>query len=421
MAGTSCAGTPVANKGTGGIEGTVTDLDSKPVAGMRVGIVSGTTSFPEMAPETNEEGYYQIGSVPPGTFEVAVHDREGNRIGLESVVVRSGETSTLNFTISTGEITEQEAVEEEITEHEEIENMVLIPAGNFLMGRDEDRGWSAMGVPEMFGDELPIHAVYVEAFYIDKYEVTNRQFKEFVDTTGYVTDAERHGSSETIVPADEAQIPFQGTDIGWISGEGVTWRTPEGQHSTIEELMDHPVVHVSWNDANAYAQWVGKRLPTEAEWEKAAGGGAMTTWFWSDELNIDDGVVSVAIDSAGKYANFYGEHRLDIVYPKEACDGYDRTAPVGSLQPNGYGLYDTAGNVFEWVSDWYQYDYFTNSQVNNPKGPESGDYLGGQVTKVIKGGGWYLCECYLRPANREPGEIERHDSGLGFRLALDAK
>ena len=108
VTGTSCAGTPVANNGTGDIEGTITDLDSKPVAGIRVGIVSGTTGFPEMAPETNEEGYYQSGSVPPGTFEVAVHDREGNRIGLESVVVRSGETSTLNFTVSTGKITDDQ-------------------------------------------------------------------------------------------------------------------------------------------------------------------------------------------------------------------------------------------------------------------------------------------------------------------------
>ena len=311
--------------------------------------------------------------------------------------------------------------------------MVLIPAGNFLMGRDEDRGWSAMGDPVMFGDELPLHEVYVDAFYIDKYEVTNRQFKEFVDTTGYVTDAERLGGSEAIVLADEALTPenikiMPGTNIGLIWGEGVTWRTPEGQLSSIEELMDHPVVHVSWNDANAYAQWVGKRLPTEAEWEKAASGGAMTNWFWSDELNIwfDEGIVAgvdVDIDSAGKYANYYGEHRKDIVYPKEVCDGYDKTAPVGSLQPNGYGLYDTAGNVFEWVSDWYQYDYFTNSPVNNPKGPESGDDYWGLVTKVVKGGGWYLCECYLRPANREPAwrGIMGSEGGLGFRLAVDAK
>jgi formylglycine-generating enzyme required for sulfatase activity len=299
-----------------------------------------------------------------------------------------------------------------------------------------------MGDPVMFGDELPLHEVYVDAFYIDKYEVTNRQFKEFVDTTGYVTDAERFGSGCAIVPADEALMlenidndtiipepdPIPGTDIVMIWGVGVTWRTPEGQHSTIEELMDHPVVHVSWNDANAYAQWVGKRLPTEAEWEKAASGGAMTNWFWSDELNIwvDEEMVArvdvdVDIDHTGKYANFYGEHRKDVVYPKEYCDGYYGTAPVGSLQPNGYGLYDTAGNVFEWVSDWYQYDYFTNSPVNNPKGPESGDDLWGQVTKVNKGGGWHLCECYLRPANRDTGGLMYSNGGLGFRLALDAK
>jgi sulfatase modifying factor 1 len=284
------------------------------------------------------------------------------------------------------------------------ENMVLIPAGNFLMGREDREGWTPMAAPEMFDDELPPHEVYVDAFYIDQYEVTNRQFKEFVDATGYVTDAERHGGSDVIVPVGEAGTPIQGTDIGWKWVNGATWRAPEGPGSSIDELMDYPVVHVSWDDANAYASWVGKRLPTEAEWEKAARGGTITNWFWSDGL-----------DSAGEYANFYGEHRTDYVYPQEALDDYYGIAPVGSLQPNSYGLYDTAGNVFEWVSDWYQYDYFSHSPVNNPEGSESGD------GRVIKGGGWYLCECYLRPANREPGEIARHDHGLGFRLALDAE
>jgi len=272
------------------------------------------------------------------------------------------------------------------------------------MGREDREGWSPMVAPEMFNDELPPHEVRVDAFYIDKYEVTNRQFREFVDATGYITDAERHGVSEVIVPVDQADTPILGTDIGWKSIKGATWRTPEGPGSSIDQLMAYPVVHVSWNDANAYAEWVGKRLPTEAEWERAARGGSGTNWFWSDEL-----------DSVGKYANLYGEHRRDYVYSEEALDGYYKTAPVGSLQPNGYGLYDTAGNVSEWVSDWYQYDYFSNSPVDNPKGPEGGDY------KVVKGGVWYLCECYLRPANREPGEIVRHDHGLGFRLALDAK
>jgi len=282
------------------------------------------------------------------------------------------------------------------------ENMVLIPAGTFLMGREDREGWSPMGAPELFNDELPAHEVYVDTFYIDKYEVTNRQFKEFVDSTGYTTDAEKDGGSMVMVPADQTDEPIKGTDIGWKWVEEAAWHAPEGPGSNIDNLMDHPVVHVSWNDANAYAEWTGKRLPTEAEWEKAARGGSDTNWFWSDE-----------IDSAGKYANFYGEHRKDYTYPKEAYDGYEKTAPVGSLQPNNYSLYDTAGNVYEWVSDWYQYDYFSNSPPNNPKGPTTGE------GKVIKGGGWYLCECFIRPANREPRDTNHHDHGLGFRLALD--
>lgn len=284
------------------------------------------------------------------------------------------------------------------------ENMVLIPAGSFLMGREDREGWTPMAAPEIFNDELPPHEVYVDAFYIDKYEVTNRQFMEFVNATNYVTDAERHGSSMVVVPIDQTDDPLLGTDIGFKLVDGATWRTPEGPGSSIENLMDYPVVQVSWNDASAYAKWVGKRLPTEAEWEKAARGGSNTNWFWSDHL-----------DQAGRYQNIYGEHRLDYTYPPEVYDGYDETAPVGSLQPNGYGLYDTAGNVFEWVQDWYQYDYFSNSPQGNPTGPENGEF------KVTKGGGWYLCECYTRPANREGGSVSDHNQGLGFRLALDAE
>lgn len=282
-------------------------------------------------------------------------------------------------------------------------NMMLIPAGTFLMGREQREGWSPMAAPEIFNDELPPHEVYVDAFYIDKYEVTNRQFKEFVDAAGYVTDAEKGGDSNVLVPAEQADTPILGTDIGWKVVAGATWRTPEGPNSSIENLMDYPVVHVSWNDANAYAKWVGKRLLTEAEWEKAARGGTETNWFWGDELG-----------SAGKYANLYGEHRKDYNYSPEVYDGFSKTAPVGSLQPNNYGLYDTAGNVFEWISDWYQYDYFSNSPKNNPQGPTSGE------GRVIKGGSWYFCECYLRPANRQQLDALDRNHGLGFRLALDA-
>ena len=284
------------------------------------------------------------------------------------------------------------------------EGMVLIPAGAFTMGREDREGWSPMADPSLFNDELPSHEVYVDSFYMGKYEVTNRQFKEFVDATGYVTDAEREESSDVMVPASQADTPIQGTDIGWKWMNGANWKNPEGPSSGIEDVMDHPVVHVTWNDANAYEKWAGKRLPTETEWEKAARGGTDTNWFWGDDL-----------DGSGKYANIYGEHRLDYQYPEGVYDGFDMTAPVGSLQPNSYGLYDTSGNVFEWTADWYQYDYFNISSGDNPKGPING------TMKVIKGGGWYLCECYIRPANRQPQELVDRNHGLGFRLALDVK
>lgn len=294
--------------------------------------------------------------------------------------------------------------EQGITKKAATENMVFVPAGIFLMGRTEREGWSPMADPYMFNDELPAHEVYVDAFYIDKYEVTNRQFKKFVDATGYLTQAEKDGGSDVLVAAAEAETVIQGTDIGWKWIENANWRNPEGPDSSINEILDHPVVHVSWDDANAYAQWLGKRLPTEAEWEKAARGNAKTNWFWGDVL-----------DDAGQYANLYAEHRQDYTYPSEVFDGFDRTAPVGSLKPNNFGLYDTAGNVFEWVSDWYQYDYFSDSPAENPKGPANG------TEKIMKGGSWYFCECYLRPANRNSSDLNRHDSGLGFRLALDAE
>ena len=293
--------------------------------------------------------------------------------------------------------------EGESQEKPSIDNMVLIPAGTFIMGRQNRKGWTPMAAPEMFDDELPPHEVYLEAFYIDKYEVTNAQFKEFVDATGYITDAEKGGASDVMVPIGEAQVPLQGSDIGWKWMSGASWHAPEGHGSGIADRMDHPVVHVTWNDANAYAKWIGKRLPTEAEWEKAARGGTQTNWFWGD-----------ALASSGKYANMYGEHRLDHQYPEGVYDGFEMTAPVGSFQPNEYGLYDMAGNVFEWTADWYQYDYFSASPGENPQGPNSGS------GKVIKGGAWYICECYLRPANRQETEIKDRNHGLGFRLVLDA-
>src|SRR3989338_1741881 len=287
------------------------------------------------------------------------------------------------------------------------DNMVLIPSGAFFMGREDREGWSPMANPQQFNDELPLHEVNVNAFYIDKFEITNQQFKEFIDATGYITDAEDIGKSAVMVSANEANEPVQGTDIGWKLIEGATWRNPEGPNSNIIDRMNHPVIHVSWNDASAYAKWIGKRLPTEAEWEKAARGDSKTNWFWSD--SIEDTTYP-----AGKYQNIYAEHRIEYQYPDGVYDGYSGTAPVGSFKPNNYGLYDTSGNVFEWVADWYQYDYYTISPKEDPKGSANG------TEKVIKCGSWYLCECFTRPANRNSAEPTRTEHGLGFRLALDA-
>ncbi len=210
------------------------------------------------------------------------------------------------------------------------DGMTIIPASPFLMGRADREGWSPMADPAQFNDELPAHEVYIDTFYMDKRETTNAQFKEFTDFTGYVTEAERDGSSMVIVPAGGATEPVKGTDIGWKETEGADWRHPEGPGSGIEGRMDHPVVHVSWNDAVAYARWAGKRLPTEAEWEKAARAGRDTNWFWGDRL-----------DGSGQYANIYGEHRLDYSYPAEVLDGFDGTAPVGSPLRSTPGIPDT--------------------------------------------------------------------------------
>lgn len=288
------------------------------------------------------------------------------------------------------------------------ENMVLVQAGTFLMGREDREGWSPMAAPEIFNDELPPHEVYVDAFYIDKYEVTNKEFKEFVDAIGYKTDAEKEKSSMVIVSSDESTEPIQGTDLGWKEINNASWKQPEGSVSSIDDRMNHPVVQVTWNDANAYAKWAGKRLPTEAEWEKAARAGTKTNWFWADSLENNS-------YQAGKYQNMFGEHRFDYKYPEGIYDGFNRTSPIGSFLPNNFGLYDTSGNVWEWTADGYEYNYFSNSPVNNPKGAEN------KGEKVVKGGGWYLCECYTRPANRESRNINDRDSGLGFRLVLDAE
>ena len=269
-----------------------------------------------------------------------------------------------------------------------LENMVLIPAGEFLMGSSEDEGAF---------DEHPQHKVYLDAFYIDKYEVTNAQFKEFVEATGYVTDAERKGYGEVWNPkADSPNLRLHTFDVNWRCPHA--WLYTESrphpkawENYNIEDKMDYPVVQVSWNDAQAYATWAGKRLPTEAEWEKAARGNDGKKWPWGSKFDLNIGSVTI-------HANI----------------GSDGPLPVGCF-PTGissYGVYNLAGNVQEWVADWYAPDYYSCSQRDNPKGPDTGQF------RVIRGGSWRHFKSYqVLSANRAYQVLDYSSNFIGFRCA----
>jgi formylglycine-generating enzyme len=254
-------------------------------------------------------------------------------------------------------------------------SMVWIPGGEFTMGTDSDLGWP---------DEKPAHRVRVDSFWMDETEVTNAQFRAFVAATGYVTTAEKPPDAEEILrqmppgtprPPRENLVPgslvFQPTrgpvDLRdysqwWKWTPGADWRHPEGPGSGIEGKDDHPVVHVSWDDAVAYAKWAGKRLPTEAEWEFAARGGLDgKPYAWGDEPFSEE----------KPQGNIW---QGDFPYRNTARDGYERTAPAKSYAPNGYGLYDMAGNVWEWCGDWYDRELYRRRAGKgvtlNPKGPD---------------------------------------------------
>src|SRR5262245_56572585 len=257
--------------------------------------------------------------------------------------------------------------------------MLWIPGGEFTMGTDSNLGWA---------DEKPAHRVRVDGFWMDETDVTNAQFRQFVEATGYVTTAEKPLDAEEILrqlppdtppPPKENLLPgslvFMPTTgpvrcVGpdchrqwWQWTPGACWKHPEGPKSSIEGKDDHPVVHVSWFDAQAYAKWAGKRLPTEAEWEFAARGGLDNKpYVWGDDRPTDTNL----------RANLWqGTFPCD----NTAADKYERTSPVRAFPPNGYGLYDMAGNVWQWCADWYQADLYRRRAgqgvIVNPTGPEA--------------------------------------------------
>lgn len=306
--------------------------------------------------------------------------------------------------------------------------MVWIPGGVALMG-------DPAGQHE---DERTEHEVALDGFWMDATEVTNRDFRKFVKETGYVTLAEKTPTAEDLPGVDFSQIDpenlkpgsicftyqFAGEKIDktsplwpyrlWGYVKGASWAHPDGPDSTIEDKLDHPVVHVNWDDANAYAKWAGKRLPTEAEWEYAARGGtAGLAYPWGDEQLPD-----------GKW--MHNVWQGEFPYKNEDLDGFLKTAPVKSYKPNGYGLYDMSGNVWEWCHDWYLPDYYAFSPRRNPQGPDtSHDPNEPGLPKRVQRGGSFMCNVNYCTGYRITARMKgTPDSGLrhtGFRCVKSAK
>jgi formylglycine-generating enzyme required for sulfatase activity len=291
--------------------------------------------------------------------------------------------------------------------------------------------------PDALPSERPGHRVRVGGFWMDETDVTNAQFRAFVEATGYVTTAEKPPSAEEIlkqsppgtppppkeklVPGSLVFRPTQGPvdtrDFSqwWHWTPGASWRHPEGPGSTIDGKDDHPVVHVSWDDAVAYAKWAGKRLPTEAEWEFAARGGLDNKpYAWGDEPFSEE----------HPQCNIW---QGEFPYRNTAKDGYERTAPVKSFAPNGYGLYDVAGNVWEWCADWYQRDLYRTragkSVTINPAGPERTiDPARPFMPQRVQKGGSFLCsDSYCsryRPSARHGCSPDTGMAHVGFRCVM---
>ncbi|MEI7812763.1 MAG: formylglycine-generating enzyme family protein [Ignavibacteria bacterium] len=242
--------------------------------------------------------------------------------------------------------------------------LIYVEGGAFMMGNENG-----------YEDEKPVHKVEVSSFYMDKYEVTAGEFEKFINATGYKTDAEKGGWS------------YVRNSSGWKGKERVNWRCGADGKPRSESGKDHPVIHVSWNDASAYAKWSNKRLPTEAEWEYAARGGNKSRGY--------------------KYS---GSDEIEKVAWYEKNSG-NKTHRVGTKEPNELGIHDMTGNVWEWCSDWYDYYYYSRSKEKNPAGPKSGEYC------VLRGGSWNDYDC--RAAYRY---LELPDGGfdnIGFRCAMD--
>jgi formylglycine-generating enzyme required for sulfatase activity len=309
--------------------------------------------------------------------------------------------------------------------------MVWIPGGEFSMGAQDAHDMNEVGM-QATRDSRPIHRVYVHGFFMDRTDVTNADFAKFVQATGYITVAERKPRAEdfpdvppenlvagaVVFSAPNHPVPLGNHLLWWSYVPGANWRHPEGPNSDLRGREAYPVVDVAYEDAEAYARWAHKRLPTEAEWEFAARGGLSgKPYVWGDELR-----------PAGRWmANTYQGHFPDN---DSGADGYVGIAPAGAFPANGYGLFDMAGNVWQWTSDWYRPDYYATltaagGVARNPPGPASAfdPAEPGQAKRVQRGGSFLCtdqyCSRYMVGA-RGKGEVSTGSNHVGFRCVRDA-
>ncbi len=338
---------------------------------------------------------------------------------------RSNSSSKFQIKEKTRVVSSVESIEDSIL----VSGMVLIPSGNFEMGAFNSNG---------FADEFPKHKVKINSFWMDISEVTNAEFKEFVDETGYITTAEKKVDWDemkkdlplgTAKPHDSllapssllfyyTSFPVELNDYSqwWKFTKGVNWKNPWGPDSSIEGKDDFPVVHISWNDAQEYCKWAGKRLPTEAEWEYASRGGLeRSVYSWGNSP------LSMISSKANTWnGSFPDKNSME--------DNFEFLAPVKKFPPNGYGLYDISGNVWEWCSDWYDYNYyklFENKIADNPIGPQTSydpnePYL---AKKVMRGGSFLCHESYCsgyRNSMRMKTTPDTSSIHAGFRTVVDA-